>query len=126
MRAWRSIRPDEAATELTAALAQNPTGAVAFYARLFAGRVARTSGRTDDAARHYQEALALFPDAQSALLGASHAALLTADVAGTLAPVGRLGPHSASFAADPWWQYHLCAGREADTLLRALWAAVPR
>lgn len=122
---WRN-RPADAAAELKAALAQAPSGVVAFYARLFAGRVAQTSGKTADAAQHYREALALFPDAQSALLATSQLALLGSDVAGALAPIQRLGQRSAQFTADPWWQYHLGAGREADALLKALWAAVPR
>ncbi len=98
----------------------------AYYAHLFAGRAAQATGQTSEAARHYQDAAALFPDAQSALLASSQLALLGSDVAATLAPVERLGARSAVFTADPWWQYHLAAGRDADDLLKALWASVPR
>lgn len=119
-------RHAEAATELQTALAANPSGALAYYAHLFAGRTAQAMGQADAAARHYQEASALFPNAQSALLASSQLALLGADVAATLAPVQRLGAGSAAFTADPWWQYHLGAGRDADELLKALWATVPR
>ena len=94
-------------------------------AHLVAGRAAQSMGQTHEAARHYQDAAALFPDAQSALL-ASSLALLGADVPATLAPVQRLGAQSGVFTADPWWQYHLGAGRDADDLLKALWASVPR
>ena len=119
-------RPNEAAAELKTALAGNPKGVVGFYAHLFAGRVAQTIGQGGEASRHYQDALTLFPDAQSALLASSQLALLGSDVPATLAPVERLGPRSAASTADPWWQYHLCAGRDADDLLKALWASVPR
>jgi hypothetical protein len=74
----------------------------------------------------YQDALVLFPDAQSALLASSQLALLASDVPATLAAVERLGARSAVFTADPWWQYHLCAGRDAEDLLKALWGSVPR
>jgi tetratricopeptide (TPR) repeat protein len=119
-------RHAEAATELKTALSQKPSGAVAFYAHLFMGRALQALDQPDEAARHYQEALALFPDAQSAALASSQLALLRADMAASLAPVERLGAKSASFSADPWWQYHLAAGRDADALLKALWASVPR
>jgi tetratricopeptide (TPR) repeat protein len=114
-----------AAAELSTALAANPTGVVAFYVRMFAARSAQSLGQMSEAAHHYQAAMALFPDAQSALLGSSHLGLLAADVPGTLAPVGRLGGRAAAFTADPWWEYHLATGRDADGLLRALWARVP-
>ena len=102
------------------------TRSVAYSAHLFAGRAAQATGQTSEAARRYQDAAALFPDAQSALLASSQLALLGADLPATLAIIQRLGPRSAVFTADPWWQYHLGAGRDADDLLKSLWARVPR
>ncbi len=119
-------RHNEAATELSTALAGNPPVIVAFYAHLFAGRVAQAMGQADEASRRYHDALALFPDAQSALLASSQLALAGSDISAALSPVARLGERSAVSTADPWWQYHLCAGRDAEELLRALWASVPR
>ncbi len=119
-------RHEEAAAELKTALASNPTGAVGFYAQLFAGRVAQALGHAAEASGHYHDGLALFPDAQSALLASSQLALLQSDVPATLAPVERLGVRTAVFSADPWWQYHLAAGRDADELLKELWAHVPK
>jgi hypothetical protein len=119
-------RDEEAAAELETALSGEPIGEVAFYAHLIAGRVAQDLGRFDEASHHYHSALGQFPDAQSPLLASSQLALRKSDVSATLAPIARLGDRSAVFTADPWWQYHLCAGRDADDLLRALWASVPR
>jgi tetratricopeptide (TPR) repeat protein len=119
-------RHEEAAAELSTALAAKPPAAVAFYAHLFGARAAQALGHIDDASRHSKEALDLFPDAQSALLAASQLAFLRSDVPATLAPVARLGARSTVFTADPWWQYHRGAGRDAEGLLNALWAGTPR
>ena len=117
-------RHEEAAAELKTALLANPTGVVGFYAHLFAGRTAQSLGKLDDAAQQFAEASALFPDAQSALLASSQLALLGSDVSATLAPVNHLGAETAAFNADPWWQYHLAEGRNADALLRDVWGQV--
>jgi tetratricopeptide (TPR) repeat protein len=119
-------RHREAAGELTLALASGPDDVTAFYGRLFAARSAHALGSAVEAAAHYQEALRLFPHAQSALLGASQVALVESDLRAALAAVARLGPQSADADADPWWRYHLGPGRDADRLLRALWTSVPR
>jgi tetratricopeptide (TPR) repeat protein len=116
-------RYEEAARELDTALAAKPTGVVAFYARLFAGRTAQALGRITDAAGHYRDADALFPGAQSALLAQSQLALLSADVAAALEPIGRIQRLLSRVPTeDPWWIYHLAAGRDADALLRDMWA----
>lgn len=117
-------RYQEAAAELATVLAAKPVGPVAFYAHLFAGRAAQGLGRIDEAAGHYREASALFPGAQSARLASSQAALLGADVPATLEPIEQLDKSSS--AHDPWWQYHLAAGRDADDILRDMWSKVAK
>ena len=119
-------RHDEAAAELSTALAAKPAAFVAFYAHMFAGRTARALGKPEEALAHYQAAATLFPGAQSALLAQSQAGLLAADVAATLDPIAHLGRSTSSPARDPWWHYHLAAGRDVDVLLREMWAAVQR
>jgi len=121
----------DALTELSMAVndrgvAHDPV--VLFYAQLFAGRAEHALGRVGDAVRHDDEAIALFPDAQSALLARSQLALVAADVGGALAPVRRLAalPVDAARRIDPWWQYQLGPGRDADGLLAQMWANVPR
>jgi tetratricopeptide (TPR) repeat protein len=117
-------RHDEAASQLATALAANPTGPVLFYAHLFAGRSAQALGKMADAAGHYKAAEALFPGAQSAGLARSQAALLESDVAGALESIR--GIDKSSTARDPWRWYHLGAGRDADALLREMWAQASR
>ena len=117
-------RHDEAASELAAALAAKPTGAVLFYAHLFAGRSAQALGKIADAAEHYRSAAQLFPGAQSAQLALSQAALLESDVSAALESIQRLD--KLTTARDPWWWYHLASGRDSDALLREMWAQVSR
>ena len=107
---------------------EKPTGTVLFYAQLVAGRAAQALGGMDEAAVDYRAAATLYPGAQSALLALSQVALLGADVTGALDPIHRLDvpPPAALERDDPWWRYHLAAGRDADALLRGMWAAVPR
>jgi hypothetical protein len=116
-------RHEEAAAELATALAAKPDEPVAFYAHLFAGRAAQALGKIDEAAAHFKEAGALYPGAQSAMLAQSQAALLGADTAGAAEPIHRLEQLPVTEAAreDPWWKYHLGAGRHADVLLRTMW-----
>jgi tetratricopeptide (TPR) repeat protein len=113
----------EALLELRRALEANPPKTVAFYAQLFGARASLNAGNVHDALSHYRDALSLYPNAQSALLGVSQAALLDANLATALAPLQRLGLKSIAPDADPWWQYHLAAGRDVTELMQALRAA---
>jgi tetratricopeptide (TPR) repeat protein len=117
-------RHEEAASELATALAAKPTGSLLFYAHLFAGRSAQALGKIADAAGHYRSASQLFPGAQSALLALSQAALLESDVPAALESIQRLD--NSTTVGDPWWWYHLASGRDADALLREMWAQVAK
>lgn len=117
-------RYTDALKELDAAIAAKPAPVLLFYANLFAGRAARGAGQSERAAVYFTRALELYPDAQSALLGASQVALVRADLAGALARVQRLETAMQSHPYDPWWDYHLGAGRQHEVLLRAMWASV--
>ena len=97
-----------------------------FYAHLVAGRVAQARGRFPESLEHYVSAVTLFPDAQSALIGASQAAVMAADIPKALSFVQRLSPRSEVFEADPWWIYQLGSGRDVNELMAALWAHVAK
>jgi tetratricopeptide (TPR) repeat protein len=117
-------RYDEAGAELATALAAQPAKDVAYYAHLFAARVAQMTGRIDAAIAHAEEALAISPGAQSALLARSQAALLGSDLPGTIGPLDQLrGRMDEVF--DPWREYPLGSGRDADSLLERVLAMVP-
>lgn len=115
---------EEAAAELSTALDGKPTGPLLFYAHLFAGRAAQALGKVDEAAGHYRVAEALFPGAQSAVLAESQLALLGADVPAALQPIEHLDWSPS--ARDPWWRYHLAAGRDADEILHDMWSKAQR
>jgi tetratricopeptide (TPR) repeat protein len=117
-------RYEEADAELTAALAATPVTDVAYHAHLFAARTAQMLGRIDRAIAHAADALAIAPGAQSALLARSQAALLGADVAATIEPLEELRGRTSE-VSDPWRDYPLGPGRDADSLLEQLWAMVP-
>jgi tetratricopeptide (TPR) repeat protein len=116
-------RHEEALRELTQVLGASPPSAVAFYAHMFAGRASLNLRQLDIAREHDAAALALFPTAQSAKLALSQVEVLRGDTPAALAPLLTL---SSGDGADPWWEYHLCAGRDAETLLTALRQSLPR
>ena len=116
---------DEAAAQIAKVLDARPSGVVGFYALIVGGRVATARRRYDEALQHYRAASLLYP-AQSASLGASHAALMLADVPRTLAPIEQLGMDATAFDADPWLVYQIGAGRDVDALMARLWTDVSK
>jgi len=117
---------DAAVEQLELALAAKPDRATEYYAHLVAGRVAQARGRLSESLEHYVAASTLFPDAQSALLGASQAAAMTGDVQAALSSVHRLSVRSEASDGDPWWIYQIGAGRDAKGLMTGLWARVAK
>ena len=87
-----------------------------------AARLERALLRYDAARQSYQQALELFPRAQSARIALSHLARQRSDREAALglllptlsaSPVGRQDD-------DPWWDYHRGDGRHAEALLQQL------
>ncbi len=121
-------RDREALDASAAALRANPERTVQFYAHMMAGRASRRLGRDEASAAHFSNAIALFPNAQSARIAASHLSMMRADGDAVLAALDPLSRRDDDppFDRDPWWSYRWCAGRDADALLAAMWAGVPR
>jgi hypothetical protein len=115
-------RHGDALKELTAGLAASKNDVARFYGHLFAARASSALKRPEEAASHLKQALALFPNAQSALLAASQFALVHADASGALQPIQKLTSSDSEMRGDPWWHYHTGMGRYADTYLNELWA----
>jgi tetratricopeptide (TPR) repeat protein len=94
-----------------------------YYAHLFAARAERGLGRLDFAASRIRQARDLFPGAQSALMAASHIAMLRADEAGAEEPMRHLALLSfeRTYGDDPWWIYETFTGRYADALIAEMW-----
>jgi len=118
-------RYDEAAEQVDRALAGTLDRVPSFFARLFGGRAAMGRGRFDDALAHYVAASKIYPEAQSALLGASHAAMMASDVPAALSYVRRLAV-DPDRRVDPWWDYGRGPGRAVDELLQKVYALVAR
>jgi hypothetical protein len=119
-------RHEEALEQFTAALIGQVDPVTAYYAHLFAARSTRALGRLDQAAAHVRDALALFPDAQSGLVAQSQLALFSGDASLALAPIRHLSTLNHDQRQDPWWQYPMGAGRDADGLLKQLWASTKK
>jgi tetratricopeptide (TPR) repeat protein len=121
-------RHEEAAGELKIVLEESRSPFLRFHAYLFSGRAEQALGRPEAAAASVAEAVKLFPTAQSALLAQSQLAVLRADAAGAIDPIGKLPdePELDLRAGDPWWAYRLAAGRDWEDLYEALSKIVPR
>ena len=110
----------DARKELETALrATIPDPVVLYYGHLFAARAELALKNADGAVSHIHEALALFPDAQSALIVQSQLALLRSDSEGALAPVRHLARlvGDANHLEDPWWVYDSGSGRLIEFML---------
>jgi tetratricopeptide (TPR) repeat protein len=97
-----------------------------FYSHLIAARAHQALSELPEAMTDVRAALALDPNAQSALIVQSELALRSADAEGALAPLRRLTALAARGpdGDDPWWLYDIGAGRIVDRLVPQLWMRV--
>jgi len=119
----------EAATELEPVLRADAFGqdaVLGYYAHLFAARASQRLGRLDDASAHVAQALARFPDAQSALMAQSQLALMRSEADGALVAVRKLArlPGDPERRRDPWWLYELGPGRQTELYMADMWSKI--
>jgi len=118
-------RHEDAAAELQAAAASAREPVLQYYATLSLGREEQALGHRDAARAAFEHAASLYPRAQSPYLALSQLARRYGDKAGArraLQPVLDL-PALKPAREDPWWDYHVSAGRHADALMTELSAA---
>jgi hypothetical protein len=109
------------------ALDSTQESAVQFYAHLFATRAAAALGRPSEVDAHAVAALALFPEAQSAILAASEAALGHGESNRAQLIFRKLDDQNDSSAKveEPWVIYPYGPDRALEELLTQLRRATP-
>ena len=120
-------RPAEALQELKMASSEVMDPLLQYYKDILQAREASALRQWRQARAAYEHAAALFPRAQTPRLGLSQLASREGDLTGalsTLRGVLDVAPDVAE-RDDPWWSYHVAAGRQAKTLLDALYARFP-
>jgi tetratricopeptide (TPR) repeat protein len=116
----RLDKHDEALTHLQKAQSSDDP-ATAYYAHLFAGDATHALGRLDEARRHYQAAIDVFPESQAARLALGVVLRSTGDRAAALAAIEPiLGAPSRGPDDDPWWEYYDGDAAQVDRLLEEL------
>jgi tetratricopeptide (TPR) repeat protein len=93
-----------------------------YYAHLFLAAELETLGNEEEARRSYQRAAALYPTAQSPLLGLSRVSSQLGDRDGAREAVGRVLklPADDEARGDPWWVYEIAFARDVNERLEKL------
>lgn len=94
-----------------------------YYANLFAGDAELALGRAGDAAKSFERALELCPRAQAAQLGLGASLRLLGERQTAIDAVMStimVAPDARDESDDPWWEYYVGNGADADRLLAAL------
>jgi tetratricopeptide (TPR) repeat protein len=113
---------DESAREtLEDALRRGGPPPLPYLGQLFLGQALERAGRAGEAARAYQEALALEPQSQAAAVALSHLRLSSGDAAGARRALGEALAHAGWRAeSDPYWIYPASNAGGAEDALEAL------
>jgi len=115
-------RHEEAAADLKQAIAGSGNRRLLYFANLFLGREEQALGNHDGARAAFEQAAALFPEAQSPRLALSQLRWRSGDRSVALRAISRLWtlPPDGNARADPWWRYYTTHVVEAETLLAEL------
>lgn len=118
---WYLGQDESARQALEDALRRGGPPPLPYLGQLFLGQALERAGRASEAARAYQEALALEPQSQAAAVALSHLRLSSGDAAGArraldeaLAQAGRRAE------SDPYWIYPASNAAGAEDALEAL------
>ena len=113
----------DAARHLRDAIEAEDLPLLRYYGELFLGAAEERLGHADAARQAYNEAAALYPNAQSPHLAMSALARRLGDRPTALREMQTVFDlqHADSLSDDPWWSYHRSQARNADDLLAALW-----
>jgi hypothetical protein len=116
-------RHKEAAADLRAVPRRGLTRQFAYLVELFHGREEHALGRRAEAERHYENAAALYPTAQSPRLALSYLARQSGNRAAAaryLEEMVRRPPGSNVDETDPWWFYYEPHKEDADALMHRM------
>ena len=108
-------RHKEAAAELTLAIDAKPDMTIAYLAMLFLGREEEALGKYGEAKRRYEQAAALYPNAQSPRLALSGLARRAGDRSSAQIALQSLA--ALSDPVDPWWELYQPHKEDAEVLM---------
>ena len=119
-------RHKEAVEELRRAIATSRDTLLTYYAQLFVGGSEEALGRYDAARSAYEQARALYTQAQAPMLALSQLLHRTGERQAAHAGLRDvLQPVDTKTADDdPWWSYHLAAGRFTAERVAALYRSL--
>jgi len=116
---------EEAVLELQQVAAAMADPQLSYFTSLFLGYELAMLSRSNEARDQYERAAALYPNAQSPLLGLSHVALTGGDTEGASLAVQRVFELRLrdSWRDDPWWAYDSAHVRDASGFIAEMYKA---
>lgn len=118
---WYLGQDESARQTLEDALRRGGPPPLPYLGQLFLGQALERAGRASDAARAYEEALALEPQSQAAAVALSHLRLSAGDAAGARRVLGEALAHAGRRSeSDPYWIYPASNAANSDDMLEAL------
>ena len=115
-------RDAEAVEHITRGIESTEELLLQYFGSLFLGAVEAQLGHTEAAKAAYERAAAIYPNAQSPLLGLSELARRAGhreEALGQMEKVYSLQTKPRP-DDDPWWRYNYSQGRNADSLIEAI------